>query len=556
MVGTPIANRNRAEIEGLIGFFVNTLVLRTDLSGDPTFAELLGRVRADGARRRTPTRTCRSSSWSTSSAWTGTGPARRCSRCCSTTTRRRRAGRRRPSRLGVRRRCAVKFDLRSWLGEAAAAGWPGRSQYSTALFDADRMARLVGHFAAACWPPWPADAGRRLSQLPMLTRGRAGGVLARVERHRSAESGWSGGVHELIEAGRPRTPDAVAVVCGGESLTLRRAGRARPTGWRGTCGSWASGPESVVGVCLDARCRPGGGAAGGLEGRRRVPAARPGLPGATGWPSCWPTAGAGAGRHRRRAGRPAGRRGRGGGCWTTPAVAPDAARRRRRRRAAAGAARVRHLHLGLDRPAEGRAGRRTAAWSTWCAWMRRELRAGTGRAGAAVRAVQLRRRRCGICVGAAGRRRRAGAWREPRRRRSGRGWSALLRSERSRRGALRAVAAARLVAGRGAARCRRLRAGGAAARRCRPSVAAVLAGAGRRRWCNVYGPTEATVDVRASRAPTRRAPGGGARSARRSANTRVLRARPAPAAGAGRRAGRAVHRRRGAGPRVSAAGRS
>ena len=38
VVGSPIANRNRMEIEDLIGFFVNTLVLRTDLSGNPSFA--------------------------------------------------------------------------------------------------------------------------------------------------------------------------------------------------------------------------------------------------------------------------------------------------------------------------------------------------------------------------------------------------------------------------------------------------------------------------------------------------------------------------------------
>ena len=45
IVGTPIANRNRAEIEGLIGFFVNTLVLRTNLGNNPTFKQLLQQVR-------------------------------------------------------------------------------------------------------------------------------------------------------------------------------------------------------------------------------------------------------------------------------------------------------------------------------------------------------------------------------------------------------------------------------------------------------------------------------------------------------------------------------
>jgi hypothetical protein len=45
LIGTPIANRNRAEIESLVGFFVNTLVLRADTSGEPTVREFLARMR-------------------------------------------------------------------------------------------------------------------------------------------------------------------------------------------------------------------------------------------------------------------------------------------------------------------------------------------------------------------------------------------------------------------------------------------------------------------------------------------------------------------------------
>ena len=46
VIGSPSANRGRTELEGLIGFFVNTLALRVDLSGSPSVAELLARVKA------------------------------------------------------------------------------------------------------------------------------------------------------------------------------------------------------------------------------------------------------------------------------------------------------------------------------------------------------------------------------------------------------------------------------------------------------------------------------------------------------------------------------
>src|SRR4029077_17513569 len=45
-IGSPIAGRTDSAMEGLVGYFANTLVLRTDTSGDPSFRELLERVRA------------------------------------------------------------------------------------------------------------------------------------------------------------------------------------------------------------------------------------------------------------------------------------------------------------------------------------------------------------------------------------------------------------------------------------------------------------------------------------------------------------------------------
>ncbi len=63
VVGSPIANRQRTEVEGLIGFFVNTLVLRTKLSGDPSVKRAAGAGAGDVRWERTRTRTCRSRRW-------------------------------------------------------------------------------------------------------------------------------------------------------------------------------------------------------------------------------------------------------------------------------------------------------------------------------------------------------------------------------------------------------------------------------------------------------------------------------------------------------------
>src|SRR6185295_7142174 len=84
LIGTATAGRNRVEVESLIGHFVNLLVRRTDLSGDPTFRELLHRVREEITKSYTYQNM---PFWNWRSVWITTpicSSARRLSACCGT----------------------------------------------------------------------------------------------------------------------------------------------------------------------------------------------------------------------------------------------------------------------------------------------------------------------------------------------------------------------------------------------------------------------------------------------------------------------------------------
>ncbi|MEU7876556.1 condensation domain-containing protein, partial [Dactylosporangium sp. NPDC049140] len=209
VVGTPIANRNRAEIEGLIGFFVNTLVLRTDLSGDPTFAELVGRVRAgtldayahqdvpfehlvdelgvDRDRSRTPLFQVL---FNYAAAAEGGEPVLRTGSVPM----------------------PVKFDLSVAVVEAGA-GLVGEVQYSTVLFDEARMVRLIGHFQQLL-AAVSADTGRRVSDLPMLTAAEVADLARWNDTVTVLPRGET--VLDLIAS---QDPAAVAVRAGDTALT-------------------------------------------------------------------------------------------------------------------------------------------------------------------------------------------------------------------------------------------------------------------------------------------------------------------------------------------------
>ncbi len=249
VVGSPIAGRTRAETEGLIGFFVNTLVLRTDLSGDPTFRELLGRVRETtlGAFQHqdlpferlveelAPERSLSHAPLFqvafTFETAAGPGGALRLEGVETA-----------PLAHGPE---AAKFELSLGLVQDAEE-IAGGIVYRTDLFEDATAERMAGHLEAVL-EALSAGPGRRLSELSLLRESERAQLLASsaatAEHPRAA-------VHELFARQAERAPDAAAVVFEDSTLAYgeleRRANRlACHLRRRGV------GPEVRVAVCAE-----------------------------------------------------------------------------------------------------------------------------------------------------------------------------------------------------------------------------------------------------------------------------------------------------------------
>ncbi|WP_445240991.1 amino acid adenylation domain-containing protein [Microcoleus vaginatus] len=220
LVGSPIANRNRSEIEALIGFFVNTLVLRSDLNGNPSFRELLSSVREVAlgayAHQDVPieklveelqperdlsysplfqvafalqnglTQTIELPGLTLNSHEIDTGTA--------------------------------NFDLMLFL-EETERGLTATWEYSTNLFQPSTIARMQGHFQILL-EGIIANADTRISELPLLSDRERHQLLIEWN-NTQVDYPKDSTIHQIFEARAQQTPDAIAVVFENKQLTYK-----------------------------------------------------------------------------------------------------------------------------------------------------------------------------------------------------------------------------------------------------------------------------------------------------------------------------------------------
>jgi amino acid adenylation domain-containing protein len=250
IVGSPIAGRNRAELEPLIGFFINTLVLRTDLSGEPTFVELMKRVRETTLAAYThqdvpfeklveelhPERDMsRSPLFQVDFTFQHFAPVNVKDFADVRMTPLNSEGR------------TAKFDLTLSLAESGKRVF-GTLEYNTDLFDASTVERLISHFEqllSSC----VENSQERVNRLRMLSEA----------EHRQLLIEWSAAevvkpreacVQQLFEEQAERTPDAPALSFEGQQLSYGEL-NARANQLAHYLRTIGVGAEVPVGICVE-----------------------------------------------------------------------------------------------------------------------------------------------------------------------------------------------------------------------------------------------------------------------------------------------------------------
>jgi len=219
-IGTPIANRNRTDTENLIGFFVNTLALRNDLSGDPSFEDLLHRVKevALGAYDHQdlpfellvdelkPERTLSHTPLFQVMFIFQNFPEIRFKlpdadlKVLEMDTR------------------TAKFDLTMIMVETEK-NLKGSIEYSTDLFEPDTISRMIVHFQILL-KGIIANPEKRLSELPVLTDQEIE-VILKQWNHTESEYPKHTSIHQLFQMQCRKTPDRIALTFGKDRITFQ-----------------------------------------------------------------------------------------------------------------------------------------------------------------------------------------------------------------------------------------------------------------------------------------------------------------------------------------------
>ncbi|WP_409060168.1 non-ribosomal peptide synthetase [Streptomyces sp. SYP-A7185] len=251
VIGSVVNGRTQPEIEPLVGFFANTLVLRTDTSGDPTFRELLARTNETvvGGLMHQDVPFGKVVDALKTEREAGRNPLFQ----ISFTLQNASADGEEFGGLRIEQVPLIvgtsRFDLAFQLTEVPGEGYHVWIEYSTELFDADRVDRLIAHYGRLL-EAVVADPSARIGRVELLSAGEHAELVTGENRTDTAYDTAGLALHQLFERQADLHPGQPAVRFRGESLTYRELD-VRANELAHHLRTLGVGPESRVGILME-----------------------------------------------------------------------------------------------------------------------------------------------------------------------------------------------------------------------------------------------------------------------------------------------------------------